>query len=219
MSQKILIVEKTGVIKELMVKVFDEAELFKKAGFKSAEGFERRGGWTMSNGVVVSLYGKITGRAGQENKYDFPPPIDKTLFFGSCVLVAEENSLKKSEWEGYYEELFGGFEDIGDEDSTESEDEDDEDDALPKTKSGYAKDGFIVDDDEDEDDDEESVDDDEEDEPVIVTKKNVKKTKPVKEKPVRKGKPTVFEKIETDSVPEENLFLDCTSELVEETYE
>jgi hypothetical protein len=218
MSRKILIIEKTGVIKELMVKVFDETDLFKKAGFKTAEGFERRGGWTMSNGVVVSLYGKITGRAGQENKYDFPPPMDKTLFFGSCVLIAEENSLKKSEWEGYYEELFGGFEDIGDEDSTESEDEDDEDDALPKTKSGYAKDGFIVDD--DDDDDEESDDDDEEeDEPVLVIKKNVKKTKPLKEKPVRKGKPTVFEKIETDSIPEENLFLDCTSELVEETYE
>ena len=222
MSQKILIVEKTGVIKELMVKVFDEADLFKKAGFKSAEGFERRGGWTMSNGVVVSLYGKITGRAGQENKYDFPPPMDKTLFFGSCVLIAEENSLKKSEWEGYYEELFGGFEDIGDEDSTESEDEDDEDDALPKTKSGYAKDGFIVDDDDDEDEDDdgdEETDDEEEDEQVLVTKKNVKKNKPLKEKPIRKGKPTVFEKIETDSAPEENLFLDCTSELVEETYE
>ena len=222
MSQKILIVEKTGVIKELMVKVFDEADLFKKAGFKSAEGFERRGGWTMSNGVVVSLYGKITGRAGQENKYDFPPPMDKTLFFGSCVLIAEENSLKKSELEGYYEELFGGFEDIGDEDSTESEDEDDEDDALPKTKSGYAKDGFIVDDDDDEDEDDdgdEETDDEEEDEQVLVTKKNVKKNKPVKEKPIRKGKPTVFEKIETDSAPEENLFLDCTSELVEETYE
>lgn len=218
MSRKILIIEKTGVIKELMVKVFDETDLFKKAGFKTAEGFERRGGWTMSNGVVVSLYGKITGRAGQENKYDFPPPMDKTLFFGSCVLIAEENSLKKSEWEGYYEELFGGFEDIGDEDSTESEDEDDEDDALPKTKSGYAKDGFIVDD--DDDDDEESDDEEEEeDEPVLVIKKNVKKTKPLKEKPVRKGKPTVFEKIETDSIPEENLFLDCTSELVEETYE
>jgi len=223
MSRKILIVEKTGVIKELMVKVFDEAELFKKAGFKSAEGFERRGGWTMSNGVVVSLYGKITGRAGQENKYDFPPPMDKTLFFGSCVLVAEENSLKKSDWESYYEELFGGFEDIGDDDSTESEDDDDEDDALPKTKSGYAKDGFIVDDDDDEDDedDEDDGDDvgDEEDEPVVVIKKNVKKNKPVKEKPIRKGKPTVFEKIETDTVPEENLFLDCTSELVEESYE
>ena len=74
--------------------------------------------------------------------------------------------------------------------------------------------------DDDDDDDEESDDDDEEeDEPVLVIKKNVKKTKPLKEKPVRKGKPTVFEKIETDSIPEENLFLDCTSELVEETYE
>ncbi len=222
-SKKILIIEKTGVIKELMVKVYDEADLYKKAGFKSAEGFKREGQWTLNNGVVVSLFGKTTGRAGQENKYDFPPPLDKLLFFGSCVLVAEEGSLKKSEWEAYYEELFGGFEDIGAEDSSDSEDEDDEDDALPKTKSGYAKDGFIVDDDEDEDEDDDEDDDDddeeeeEEEEPVVVIKKKSVK-KPMKAKPVRKGKPTVFEKIETDAVPEENLFLDCTSELVEEEY-
>jgi hypothetical protein len=215
MSTRILIVEKTGVIKESLVKSFTEADVYKKAGFKSGEGFERVHEWTL-DGETVVLYGKSTGRAGQENKYDFPPPVDKILFFGACVLTSSTGSLKKGRWEEIYEELFGGFEDIGDEDSEESEDEDDDED-LPKTKSGYAKDGFIVDDsdetDEEEDDEDEEEEEDE-DEPVVV---KVKAKKPTK-KGVKKAKQTVFAKIDTDTV-QENLFLDCTSELEEEAYE
>jgi hypothetical protein len=39
MSVNILIIEKTGRIKEVEVKKFDEQELYKRAGFKSADGF------------------------------------------------------------------------------------------------------------------------------------------------------------------------------------
>ena len=68
------------------------------------------------------------------------------------------------EWLKLYEHLFGGFEDLGDEDSF-SEEEDIPDEL--KTKHGYMKDGFVVsssdaDDDEDyvadeNDDDEEKI--------------------------------------------------------------
>jgi ATP-dependent helicase YprA (DUF1998 family) len=204
MSSKILIVEKTGVIKESIVKSFVEAELYKKAGLKVAEGFERVHEWTL-DGETVVLYGKSTGRAGQENKYDFPPPVDKMLFFGACILTSSTGSLKKGRWEDIYEELFGGFEDIGDEDSEDSEEEDED---LPKTKSGYTKDGFIVDD-SDETDSEEY---EEEDEPVVQAKKPTKKGK-------IKASQTVFVKIDTDVASQENLFLDCTSELEEDVYE
>lgn len=215
MSAKILIVEKTGVIKESVVKSFSEADLYKKAGLKVAEGFERVHEWTL-DGETVVLYGKSTGRAGQENKYDFPPPVDKVLFFGACILTSSTGTLKKGRWEEIYEELFGGFEDIGDEDSEESEEED-EDEDLPKTKSGYAKDGFIVDDSDETEEDEDSEEDEEEDEdePVVV---KVKAKKPTK-KGVKKAKQTVFAKIDTDVASQENLFLDCTSELEEEAYE
>ena len=209
MSAKILIVEKTGVIKESVIKQYSENELYKKAGFKTAEGFEQSHQWTV-NGNTVTLFGKTTGRAGQENKYDFPPPVDKVLFFGSCILVSDTGALKKTEWEKIYEELFGGFEDIGDEDTRD--DEDDEDDDLPRTKSGYAKDGFVVDDDEDEEEDEEEEeeDDDEDEEEVI----KVKPQKPQK----KKAKNTVFEKIDTLAATDDIPFLDCTSELEEEAY-
>ena len=119
----ILIVEKTGTIKESSVKKWDEDELYKKAGFKTKEGFTMAHQWTHGADNVISLYGKTTGRAGQENKYDFPPPVDTVLFFGACILTSSKGVLKKSQWDKIYEDLFGGFEDIGDEDSEEEDDQ------------------------------------------------------------------------------------------------
>ena len=221
---RILIVEKTGVIKESSVKSFVESDLYKKAGLKSPEGFEQVHQWTI-DGTTISLYGKTSGRAGQENKYDFPPPVDKILFFGSCILTSDTGSLKKGQWEIIYEKLFGGFEDLNDEDSEVSED-DDEDLDLPRTKSGYVKDDFIVDDeDEDEDEDEENEDEDEDevdeddDEPKPKPKPKTR-AKPKAKTNKKKASETVFGKIDTFTAEtQENLFLDCTTELEEEDYE
>ena len=158
MPVTILVIEKGGSIKEVELKTYSESELYKKAGFRSVEGFELQTEWGAEiDGKIysVSVYGKTTGRAGQENKYEFPPPIDNLLLFGSCVLVntvkGVPTSITKSEWKIVYEHLYGGFEDIGDEDSELSEDDIDED--VPRTKEGYVKDDFIVDDDELDDED------------------------------------------------------------------
>ena len=182
MTITILIIDKTGKIKELEVKNYDENELYKKAGFKSAEGFELQTEWgaeIKSKSFSVSIYGKLNGRAGQENKYEFPPPIDNTLFFGSCVIVNKKHgepvSISKEEWNAVYQHLYGGFEDIGDEDS-EDEEETDEDDDIPRTKQGYVKDGFIVDDNEVDDEDYDTEDETSEEEVIQVkSKKNTKK--------------------------------------------
>ena len=74
-------------------------------------------------------------------------------------------SLRESEWEEIYEKLFGGFEDLGDEDSEEEEEEECEDD-KPRTTTGYVLDDFIVEDYESEEDEgyEESLTDSNEDE-------------------------------------------------------
>jgi hypothetical protein len=217
----IIIVEKLGSIKQVNFKNYDENELYKKAGFKSAEGFKCHTSWTIdmdSKKYTISVYGKTIGKANQENKYEFPPPIDNTLFFGNCVVVKklESNSnevvdLSESAWNEIYEKLYGGFEDLGDEDS--EEEEDDEDDDIPRTKTGYAKDGFVVDDDEDVDDeDDEDVDDDEEEEiPVKPKSKRVSKSK--KTSAIK----SVFDLKPIEIVLVEN-YLDCTSELVEEEY-
>jgi hypothetical protein len=116
----ILVIDKGQGIKELSIKKYAEDELYKKAGFKSSEHFKCHATWNVEmNGkkYSVCLYGKTEGRANQENKYDFPPPVDNLLFFGSCVLVNKQNDtavdIKESEWTAIYNHLFGGFEDIG----------------------------------------------------------------------------------------------------------
>ena len=154
---KIVVVEKTGILKETTIKNFSLQELYKKAGFKSPDNFKKIHTWKIEKNTIT-LFAKNTGRAGQENKYDFPPPVDNMLFFGACILILnlDEDAeiiydLSVPKWEKMYEFLFGGFEDL-DDNEEESEDEDVDSDAS-FTKDGYVKDGFIVDDDEDEDDD------------------------------------------------------------------
>ena len=219
----ILIVEKNGTLKEQPLKEFKASELYKKAGLKNGEGFGLQTTWTFQNNTV-ELYAKATGRAGQENKYDFPPPVDTKLFFGSCVLVRKKDSevvdLTEKDWEKAYEHLFGGFEDVGSEDS-EDEEEEEENDLVVKTKEGYEKDGFVVDDEEedvyeDETDEEEDQDDEDEEysEDEIVTKKKNTKAKQQKKKTTTKKKKeeTVF------NMKVAETYLDCTSELSEESY-
>ena len=75
----ILIINKLGSVKELNIKDYDENHLYKKAGFKSDTDFRRHHRWDIElNGekMAISIYGKTSGRAGQENKYELPPPVD-----------------------------------------------------------------------------------------------------------------------------------------------
>ena len=134
---------------------------------QKADGFDKQTEWTVKiNGskYIVSMYAKSDGKAGSENKYDFPPPVDTILFFGSCALVAMQKSddeikhanLSVELWEQIYEKLFGGFEDLNSNAmAIEDENEEDELENVPtskKTKNGgYLKDGFVVDDDDEDD--------------------------------------------------------------------
>jgi len=215
----IIIVEKLGTIKQVSMKSVVETELYKKAGLKSADGFKCFTSWSVEHSkkqYTISLYGKTTGRANYENKYEFPPPVDNTLFFGSCILIAKSAEgaivdLTEDMWEKIYETLYGGFEDIGEEDS-ECESDSDGEDPGKRTKNGYVKDGFVVDDDDEEDeDDEEDDEDDEDDEDGYIPP-------PKKESKSKKtGSAKIKNAFELQNVQEEN-YLDCTSELSEEDY-
>jgi hypothetical protein len=222
----VIIIEKNASVKSHNIKVFSEDELYKKAGFKSKEGFSRQTVWNVEidkTTYSIELYGKTTGRAGQENKYDFPPPVDHSLFFGGCVLIRRKGdeivNLTENEWNKIYEHLFGGFEDIGEDDSEEAS-EDELSDDVPLTKNGYVKDGFVVDDD---CDNEEDVCSSEEE--YRIAKKT---PKPSKMKINAKAKthamiyPDENVKIIMDtspvSVAEDITYLGCTNELEEEPY-
>jgi hypothetical protein len=156
----IALVEKTGNIKNLTVKDYNENDLYKKCGFKKQDGFLKHNEWTikyMGHKYIVALYGKVEGKAGMENKYDFPPPVDSVLYFGTCALVLKKKNQETNEfvlmdltrelWEKLYEKLFGGFEDLT---ALANDDENEVDElaivpASKKTKQGYLKDGFVVD--------------------------------------------------------------------------
>lgn len=223
----ILIVERLGSIKPLNVKKYVEDELFKKAGFKSANGFVCHTTWNLevaNKKFNISLYGKLNGKVNQENKYDFPPPIDKLLFFGNCILVNKNEigdgvDLTPKEWEACYEYLFGGFEDIGEEDSCEEDiDSIEIDPSVKRTKTGYIKDDFVVDDDENESDDYDEVDDGDEDEDNVVARLPVKKSLKSSIKKERKSNKSTLEFPIIEPSPSTEEFLDCTSELSEESY-
>jgi hypothetical protein len=87
------------------------------------------------------LYAKKRGKAGHENKYEFPPPVDYTLYFGSCLLVNPSGDLTIEMWNEFYESIMQ-FEDI-------EETEDEEEEVVEGEFShGYLKDGFVVSDNE-----------------------------------------------------------------------
>jgi len=230
----ILIIDKTGAIKETNIKEYKEADLYKKANFKSAEGFALQTVWTGlslvgKENVSVAVYGKKAGKAGQENKYEFPPPIDSVLFFGGCVLVAKSESddsmidLRVSSWNKIYESLMGGFEDLGEEDEEEGEEEEEVDPKLIG-KNGYVRDGFVVEDEDDDGEFEEDLADTEESEEEVKPKKKPKRKSVEKsgekKKTDKKKKSTEKESLSEDisiAAVTEN-YLDCSSELVEEEY-
>ena len=180
-SLSIIIVEKGGSLKTLKIKDYKVDELYKKCGFKKEEGFTLQVEWNVkldSQKYVIQMYGKLNGKANMENKYDFPPPVDKNLYFGSCALVGtikdDTNkilyiNLNVDLWNKMYEKLFGGFENLA---VTCNEDDEEEDELknIPKNmktkKGGYLKDGFVVD---SSDAEEETGSDNESDEPSCTS--------------------------------------------------
>ena len=171
----IVIVSKTGTLSECNVDpkngngtTIDELTLLlsKKCGFRNPNGFSCYHTWRYRNKhkysfgvdvpkyIYVDLWAKTDGRAGEENKYDLPPPVDELLIFGNMALVARINkeqavNLTIELWTKIYEKLFGGFEDLS---ATILEDNNEIDElasipACKKTSSGYLKDGFVVEDD------------------------------------------------------------------------
>ena len=176
----IVIISKAGSLSECVVETKTETTigeltilLSKKCGFRNPEGFSCYHTWRYRNKhrhpftiagnsiateipkyIYVDIWAKTDGRAGQENKYELPPPIDEQLIFGNMALVAridKENAIHLTIelWNKIYEALYGGFEDLAST-AVEDENEVDELDSVPackKTSSGYLKDGFVVEDD------------------------------------------------------------------------
>jgi len=131
-------------------KDFEYDKLYKKCGFKTSDNFIKQTDWdiTINNlKLNINIYAKKTGRSNLENKYEFPPPIDNVLFFGNVCILAKKYidndktsdsnlelkndtipyNLTIKDWKLIYDILYGGFEDLkNDEDDEEEEEEEEE---------------------------------------------------------------------------------------------
>ena len=223
-----IIIEKSGSLKN--AKTTDLVDLYKKCGFKNNDGFSLAHNWSVEfndTEYKLEIYGKVTGRANTENKYEFPPPIDNVLFFGSCAAVLYVNNkmtdMGSQEFKDIMDHLYGGYSDIGGSDEEEDEDEEDDID-LPKTKHGYVKDDFVVSSDAEDDDDNGS----DEEEELIESDEEIK---PIKKKKPPVKKVTTTDKVVTNKVatdkkpkkpklkePKEPVYIEMTEELTEDAY-
>lgn len=149
----------TKKAKELTIPSF-----YKKCGFRSENDFKRNHIWSVkldkNASYLIAVYGKTKGRSGQENKYELPPPLDTTLFYGNIGLLSmtpegEIQNFTKEEWYKVYNTLYGGFENLSDtkdkdeQEYVDSEDDEANYDSSMLTKSGYLKDNFVVSDESD----------------------------------------------------------------------
>ena len=162
----IVLIDKGGTIKSVKIKDNSRDNLYKKCGIRNNKNFSCQAKWNVTlsgEKYNIELFGRIEGKANTENKYDFPPPADNLLFFGTCCLIRVDIdtghliNFTQENWERVYEKLFGGFEDI----EAEEEESEDELSSIPKemkTKSGYLKDNFVVDEDDDTEEEDEITD-------------------------------------------------------------
>lgn len=92
---------------------------------------ESIGVWSWGE-TTVHLYGYKVGKADTENKHELPPPHDTLLLFGEVVLFATKNdaagksmfvNFAYTDYQKFYNETLGGFDDIGSEDTNTEDDE------------------------------------------------------------------------------------------------
>jgi hypothetical protein len=176
----IVLIEHNGNIKNVKSKELTLDTLYKKCGFRSSDNFEKMTTWEVEHNkelVVIELWAKSEGKANNENKYDFPPPVDNSLYFGTCALIRVDNkgyilNLTSDVWLKVYEKLFGGFEDLdegaadGEDDMGEEEEEEEEEVLVSKpgkkSKKKTSMADEMVEDAEEGDEDEDEGDEDEE---------------------------------------------------------
>jgi hypothetical protein len=86
----------------------------------------------------IQLYAKKRGKAGTENKYEFPPPVESVIYFGKCLLINPSGDLTIEMWHDFYESIMQ-FENI---EETESESDEEIANSYTINKSSGKKEKF-----------------------------------------------------------------------------
>jgi len=143
---------------------------------------------------TLFLFGSTTGKEGDENQHQLPPPYDIARFFMDIVLIASKDEdsfsapvpFQMEEYETFYTKSFGGYTSEDSEDDDVPEVEIDLNDEVPveegKEFNAEEDGGDSEEDDEEDEDDAEAVDADEGVVDQVVTKVKVVKKKKVSAK-------------------------------------
>tara|TARA_Y100000389_G_scaffold205017_1_gene262018 strand:+ start:4581 stop:5231 length:651 start_codon:yes stop_codon:yes gene_type:complete len=79
------------------------------------------------NDNLISMYCWSEGSESKINKHDLPPPVDNELYYGDILVLRHNNGnlldLSKDNYNQFYEDAFGGFEDIEEEEEVSSDEE------------------------------------------------------------------------------------------------
>ena len=165
-----IIVSKLGVPEEIQIEECFLKNISNNIKFKGK--IENINTWHF-NDLNISLYGYRSGKSGNENKFETPPPTENTLFFGDIIFINTTKqhiqNLNMSDFTHFYNETMGGFEDIEDSETLSSNDTTNTEDSFIVNKQNTSTESDWThseedDDDEDEDDeDDDDEDDDDED--------------------------------------------------------
>ena len=105
--------------------------LHKKCLLTTNKNFDVRHVWHYDDSYI-SLYSKNKGKAGTENKFELPPPLDNELYFGTVgffkhrseeLNIDEIENFEMEDFKKMIDYLFGGFENLDDTSEGTSEEE------------------------------------------------------------------------------------------------
>ena len=74
-------------------------------------------------GQTLTVWGWKDGKAGTENKHELPPDsdgFDVPLLFSDAVVIGP-GDFAEADYDAFYEEAFGGFEELGSEDDADAD--------------------------------------------------------------------------------------------------
>lgn len=109
MTTSFIVIDKQGVLKEQNSRALTKECLYKKCGFRKSDGFENIHTWdqdAISKSYTIELWGKATGKNGQENSYKLPFRNGNMVYYGTLALIAVDNNciidLTTNVWHDVY---------------------------------------------------------------------------------------------------------------------
>jgi uncharacterized membrane protein YgcG len=108
----VVVVNKDGTLRQQLTRMTRAADLYKTIGLKASPDFGEQARWPVPASVAlaapgtacdVRMFGKTTGHSRFANVYGFPPPINQTVFIGTCVAALfcddEMSNLSVDQWD------------------------------------------------------------------------------------------------------------------------